>query len=252
MASVGKFVGVVGGWMVGSWEGAFAGLILGSVFDEYVSGPDRAKTGSTSYTYSSQFSGIPTHDFNINLIALTAVVMQSDGKTTRSELDYVRSFFIRQFGPEKAQENLLILRDMLKKNIQMDGICIVVRQNMAYQGRIQLLHYLFGIAHADGSFSPQEERTLNRMAQLLGISMTDYGSVAAMYTPANNNANYEILGISSNASEDEIKKAYRQMALKFHPDKVSHLGEDVRRSAEEKFKNIQAAYEDIKKARGFA
>jgi len=250
MASAGKVVGFFGGFVVGSWEGAFAGLILGSIFDEYVSNPNRRNGASSNF--SSQFSGVPTHDFNINLIALTAVVMQSDGKTTRSELDYVRNFFIRQFGIEKAQENLLILRDMLKKSIQMEGICLTVRQNMAYQGRIQLLHYLFGIAHADNSFSPQEESTLNRMAQLLGISMTDYGSVAAMFTPANNNAAYEILGVSSSAGEDEIKKAYRQMALKFHPDKVSHLGEDVRRSAEEKFKKIQAAYEGIKKARGFA
>jgi DnaJ like chaperone protein len=247
MSSIGKIIGVGGGWLLARWEGAIAGLFLGGIVDQYLTPPNERKT-----RVHFNVSGGPVGDFNHSLIALSAAVMQSDGKTTKSELDYVRSFFLRQFGEEKTRQNLLMLRDMLKQNISLEAICFPLGQNMAYNGRVQLLHYLFGIAHADGEFSPPEERVLQHIAQLLGIAMVDYKSVAAMFTPAKNDAAYDILGVSPNATDDEVKKAYRAMALKSHPDKVGHLGEDVRKAAEEKFKKLQAAYEDIKKMRGFS
>ena len=65
------------------------------------------------------------------------------------------------------------------------------------------------------------------------------------------NSAYKILEIDPSASDDEVKKAYKKMAIKHHPDKVESLGEDVKKAAEEKFKSIVAAYEAIKKERGF-
>lgn len=247
MSNIGKVVGVVGGYFIARWEGVFLGLILGSVVDEYLTKPGERRSGIHFSINTGQ-----SIDFNYALLALSAAVMQSDGKTTRSELDYVRNFFLRQFGEEKTRQNLLILRDLLKQPVSLENICFPLRQNMQYNGRIQLLHYLFGIAHADGNFTRVEEQTLSHIAQLLGIGITDFRSVAAMFVPASNDAAYEILGVSPNATVDEIKKAYRAMAVKYHPDKVSHLGEDVRKAAEEKFKKLQAAYEDIKKMRGFS
>jgi DnaJ like chaperone protein len=246
MSNIGKFVGVVGGWAFARWEGAFAGLILGGFVDQLMSSP-----GDRSGIRFNVSTG-PVNDFNYTLLALSAAVMQSDGKTTRSELDYVRSFFLRQFGEEKTRENLLTLRDLLKKNISVEMICIPLRQSMPYGNKVQLLRYLFGIANADGSFTAPEESIINRIAQLLGVSIADYRSVVGGYSPSNKDAAYETLGITSNATEEEIKKAYRAMALKYHPDKVGHLGEDIRSEAEEKFKKIQAAYEDIKKMRSFS
>ena len=247
MSNIGKVAGAVGGFFLARWEGVFAGLILGSIIDEYLTKPEERKSG----IHFSVNTG-PVIDFNYTLLSLTAAVMQSDGKTTKSELDYVRNFFLRQFGEEKTRQNLLILRDLLKQPVSLENVCFPLRQNMQYNGRVQLLHYLFGIAHADGSFTPSEERTLSHIAQLIGISITDYRSVAAMFVPVSNDAAYEILGVPANATNDEIKKAYRAMALKYHPDKVGHLGEDVRKAAEEKFKKLQSAYESIKKMRGFS
>jgi DnaJ like chaperone protein len=256
MSNIGKIIGFFGGFLLARWEGAIAGVLLGSVVDNYLLSPspnNRPNTGTYNpYGTAASYSFSSATDFNYILLSLSAAVMQSDGKTTVSELDYVKDFFIRQFGIDKTKESLLTLRELLKRSIQLENICAPVRQNMSYNGRVQLLHYLFGIAYADNSFSPQEERVLNRIAQLLGINMVDYRSVAAMFTPARNNAAYEILGVTETASDDDVKKAYRQMALKFHPDKVGHLGEDVLKAAEEKFKKIQGAYEDIKRARGFA
>jgi DnaJ like chaperone protein len=66
----------------------------------------------------------------------------------------------------------------------------------------------------------------------------------------NLDADYEILGVESSASDDDIKKAYRKMAVRYHPDKVASLGEEYQKGAKEKFQRIQEAYENIKKARG--
>jgi len=127
---------------------------------------------------------------------------------------------------------------------------------MNYHSRLQLLHYLFGIAYADGHLSTSEQNILLRISTFLEINPMDFRTVGAMFggsgTAASTTRAYEILGIERNTTEEEIKKAYRQMALKYHPDRVTHLGEDVRKAAEEKFKKIQEAYETVKKEKGFA
>ena len=63
-------------------------------------------------------------------------------------------------------------------------------------------------------------------------------------------SDYTILELKPNASDSELKKGYRKMAAKYHPDKVNHLGNDLRKLAEEKFKSVNEAYQNIKKERG--
>jgi DnaJ like chaperone protein len=83
----------------------------------------------------------------------------------------------------------------------------------------------------------------------MGINQKDLESIQAMFYKSTNSA-YKILEISTSASDDELKKAYRKMAVKYHPDKVQHLGDDFQRMAEEKFKTLNEAYQQIKKERG--
>jgi DnaJ like chaperone protein len=83
----------------------------------------------------------------------------------------------------------------------------------------------------------------------MGISEKDFESIKAMFFKDTKSA-YKILEITPDASDEELKKAYRKMAIKYHPDKVSHLGEDVQKAAKEKFQQLNAAYEAIKKERG--
>jgi DnaJ like chaperone protein len=253
----GKFFGSVIGWFLGRLDGAIAGFLLGAIYDEFVNSRQRGSKATDGNNRSNPLESILdayTGDFNFILVSLSAAVMRSDGKTTRSELEYVKDFFVRQFGVEKAREDLLMLREALKQDVPLDRICAAARGKMNYHGRLQLLHYLFGIAYADGSFSGAEQMVLQRIATFLEINPNDYKTVGAMFggTTAPNNRAYEILGIEKTASEEEIKKAYRQMALKYHPDRVTHLGEDVRKAAEEKFKKVQEAYETVKKEKGFS
>ena len=82
----------------------------------------------------------------------------------------------------------------------------------------------------------------------LGLSEKDIRSIMGMFEPDKDP--YKILEIDRSATDEEVRKAYRRLAVKFHPDKVENLGADVKKAAEEKFKSIQAAYEQIKKERG--
>ncbi|HPW26590.1 MAG TPA: DnaJ domain-containing protein, partial [Tenuifilaceae bacterium] len=154
------------------------------------------------------------------------------------------------FGASASREAILLLRDILKQSVPVKDVCKQVKENVDYHSRLQMLHFLFGIAQADGVVSPAELQIINEIAQYLGVETADFDSIKAMFIP-DTDKYYKILEVSPSAANDEIKKAYRQMAIKYHPDKVSHLGEDVRQAAEQKFKMVNEAYEKIKKERGF-
>lgn len=253
-----KFLGAVIGLIFLKIDGAIAGFFIGSIVDSLLNSQQSSQKGPAGNNPLDNVMNQYTGDFNFILVSLSAAVMRSDGITTRQELDYVKDFFVKQFGIEKAKQNLLQLREALKQDIPLDRICSGARTNMNYHGRLQLLHYLFGIAYADGRLSIEEQQVLQQIAGYLNLSAMDYRTIAAMFggsatsAAVNSTKAYEILGIDRNATEEDIKKTYRQLALKYHPDRVTHLGEDVRKSAEEKFKKIQEAYEIVKKEKGFA
>ncbi len=188
-------------------------------------------------------------DFNVTLLVLTAAVMKADGNVKRSELDYVKRFFLQNFGQERAENYIKMLREILEKEYNLYEVSQQVGRYMDYSSRLQLLHYLFGIADADGRVSPEELSVINTISDYMGITNSDFQSVKAMFIKETDSA-YKILGVDANASDEEVKKAYREMAKKNHPDLVSNLGEEVREAAEKKFQEINAAYESIKKQRG--
>lgn len=190
------------------------------------------------------------YDFPTQLLALSAYMMKSDGKVVKSELNFVKAFLAQQFGNQFNTSHLQTLKHFLDApNIPIDQICLDIRQRAKVEIRIQLLHYLFGIAQSDGEVSDQEIKTLQYIANLLQVPPMDFRSVQGMFKQ-NLNADYEILGLEESASDEEVKKSYRQMAVRYHPDKVASLGEEYQKGAKEKFQRIQEAYENIKKARG--
>lgn len=189
-------------------------------------------------------------DLTMSMVVLIAAMMKADGKVTQSELDNVRNFFNRQFGALQAQQLLVVLRDVLKREIPVHEVCVQIRHNMAHPVRLQLMHYLVGLAHADGHVDRAEFDLLKRIAHDLGINDRDLASLSAMFRKADPSSAYQILEVPATATDDEVKKAYRRMAMKFHPDKVAQLGEEVQKAAGEKFKKVQEAYETIQEQRG--
>ena len=187
-------------------------------------------------------------DFGMSLLVLVAAMMKADKKVVKSELDYVKQFFVRQFGQSTASEALLMLKDILKQDIPVRDVCIQISHNMDYSSRLQLLHLLFNISIADGAINASEVEAIEKMSGYLGIASSDFVSIRNMFVPETDSS-YKILEIEPIATDEDVKKAYRRMAMKYHPDKVSHLGEEFRKTADEKFKKVNEAYEKIKKER---
>jgi DnaJ like chaperone protein len=250
-----KFIGAVAGFFLlgKSFFGAIIGYIIGSVIDSFtitVSGKGGNK--EDIFEYYRQHASRSHEDFATMLTALSAAVMKADGKPLKVELDYIKTFFSRQFGPQFLNAHLQTLKHFLESdNIPLDQICRDISSRTQVEVRIQLLHYLFGIAKADGHVAEAEMQLLRRIASLMEIPAADFESIKSMFY-RDVNSDYHVLGIEPTATEEEIKKAYRQMAIRYHPDKVIHMGEEYQKGAKEKFQKVQEAYENIKKARGIA
>jgi len=244
MGKYAKWIGGGLGWFFGGPLGALLGFAMGSVFD----GP---RQNTTTTSFRGQQYKTTAGDFALSLIVLVAAVMKADQKVVKSELEYVKNFFRKQFGNETANEALIILRDLLKQNIPVADVCRQINKNMEYSSRLQLLHILYGISASDKYFDPREIRAIESIASHLNISEKDRESIKNMFIPSDD-AYYKILEIDPGVSNEEVKKAYRKMARKYHPDMVSHLGEDFQKIANEKFRKVNEAYEKIKKSRNMA
>jgi len=244
MAKFGKWIGGGLGWAFGGPIGALIGFSIGSMFD---GGKGEIQKGSIT-----GFSGkTTTGGYVMSLLVLVAAVMKADGKVLKSELDYVKKFMVHNFGEASATEAIKMLKDLLQQTIPVDDVCNQIRQNMNYSARLQLVHFMFGIAQADGHVDRSEQKQIEHICQQMGISNSDFESIQAMFVK-NTESDFKILEIERTATDTELKKAYRRMAMKYHPDKVSHLGEDFQNAATEKFQKVNQAYENVKKERKIA
>lgn len=274
---------------VGAVVGFFIGRAIEQAFDEPEKVESERSSYSHSGTSNNRSSANSRRyynngtkdDLSAALLVLIAAMMNADNVIRKSELDLVKRFLVSNYGEEKAKELLLNLRDLNGKDIPVSDVCRQIKQNTDYTTRFHMLDFLFSIADADGDISRQEILLLHNISSNLGIATRDYISIKSRhnsyggnfggnwndggYDTNNDNSSsyssntneeyhaegpYSVLGLDSSATDDEVKKAYRRLAMKYHPDRVENLGEEVRRNAEEQFKKINDAYETIKQARG--
>jgi len=228
------------GWAFFGPIGGLLGFALGSMMDNQA---QQAIPGQQKQTTTGAYA--------MSLLVLVAAVMRADGKVVRAELDYVKQYFVKAFGHNAASEGIRMLGDLLKQEIPVRDVSLQIKQNLDYASRLQLLHFLFGISGADGMVHPDEIKAIEQIALYLGLSQNDINSIKYMFVPKTDSA-YKILGVDRKANVEDLKKAYRKMANKYHPDKVSHLGEDFRIAAKEKFQKVNEAYSQIKKERKIA
>ena len=238
----------LGKWIAGALGWAMLGPLGGILGYYFVSRLERLAESASTYPGGVSFNQEQRNSFLISLLVLSAAVIKADGKTTSQELATVRSFFTRNFGPQAGNEAEEIVKELLTKDYNLFEVCGQIRSYMDYSQRLQLYHYLVALGACDG-LHKSEIDILEVIASYIGISKSEADSIFAQFSPSND-SNYRILEIDPNATDEEVKKAYRKMAVKYHPDKVATLGEDVQKAAEEKFKAVSQAYEAICRERG--
>ncbi len=243
MGKFGKWIGGGLGWAFLGPIGGLIGFALGSMLD----GSEKSFTTTQGTRPGPTTRG----DFASSLIVLVAATMKADGKILKSELVYVNENFKRSFGPDAATDAVSMLQKILKQDIPVEQVSRQIGQHMDYSSRLQLLHFLFGISKADGHVSTSELKLIEKISYYMSINSSDFNSVKATFYD-NLESAYEVLEVTESASDEEVKKAYRKMAVKYHPDKVAYLGEEVKAKANEKFQKLTEAYEKIKKSRGIA
>lgn len=249
MAGYNKWIfGSLGFALTGTPIGAAIGFALGALMDTASKAEERPE-GPRAGPGAAHARPATAGDLAISLVVLTAAVMKADGKPTQGELGHVRQFFTRQFGPAHAAELVRLLRDVLKRDVPLRDVCAQIRGHLSHAERLQVMHYLIGLAHADGQVHIAERRMLEAIATDLGVSTKDLASLDAMFRGPSTSSAYTILEVDPKASDEEVKKAYRRMAMKHHPDRVANLGEEVQKAAAEKFKKVQQAWERIEQER---
>lgn len=280
----GSWIGGTLGTMLGSGIlGTLAGFCLGSIIDEVMdSRADSNNYNANNQDHYSQGNGYQQYQYGwqngtpnaqtyeeqrnsflFSMLVLSSYIIKADGKIMHSEMELVRQFLRQNFGEQavnQGQEILLKLFEVQKEQGEQEfrktihQSCTEIKHYMDVSQRLQLLNYLVIIAKVDGYVSPEEIKALKEVARHLGLTVKDVDSMLNMESGARADSNiedaYKVLGISPTATDDEVKAAYRKMALKHHPDRVATLGEDIRKAAEKKFQDINDAKERIFKARG--
>ena len=229
------------GWVLGGPIVAIVGYSLAGI------------TGQSMNSYGSsyqrrQYPQTQPGDFIVCLLVLFGAVMKADNKMLKSELNFVKKFLSKQFSQNEVRNFMILFKDIIKQDYPLRDVCKQIVRSMDHPSRLELVHILFGLSNSDGQIDASEINLLGTISGYLNINKNDFNSIKAMFVH-DTLSDYNILEIDPNSTDDEVKKAYRKMAIKYHPDKVSHLGDELKNIAEEKFKSVNDAYQSIKKER---
>ena len=275
---IGGFLGLLSGGPIG----ALAGFILGALFDTVADDngllDDSATTGDQSYGFNGyQESGSDGYDrtgrsdtrvnqgtrngFLFSLLTLASYIIRADGKVMHSEMEAVRQFLRMNFGERAVKEGNQIMLKLFERQKQMEAqqpgsfqatileCCQQLSSVLPAAQRLQLLSFLTALAKADGHVAAEEISALREVTRYMGLSEAELNSMLGLGSTSLADA-YAVLGVTENATDDEVRAAYKRMVVKHHPDRVASLGEDIRQAAEKKMREINEAKEIVFKARG--
>lgn len=255
-----KFIAALIGYYLLRFPGAILGYLIGSFIENVQTGDVERKTFDRSGRDGQT-------GFSRSFLVLTAAVLRADGTVTKNELEFVKELYKQNFGIDKTREDMLLLRDILQGEIHWEAACMNVNSFMVKTERVKLIHYLFGIAKADGNVSYNELSIIQKIAQRIHLSQWDFETIRMRFTGTYSQDYrdtysggsgyarpkedpYKELSLQPGATDDEIKSMYRKLARQYHPDKHASKSQEEQKAAEEKFKKIQTAYNEIKKERG--
>ena len=256
----GKLIGGIIGFMAGGPLGALAGYALGSLIELGGNTASYTTDYGNGQTEEDVFAG-QRNSFLFSMLVMASYIIRADGRIMHSEMEYVRQFLRMNFGEEAVIQGEQILLNLFEQRKQMERqnpmafkntiheCGAQIAANLPYEQRLQLLDFLVNIAKSDGSVCSEEIAALKEVAQCMELSPKEMESMLNLSGNSLEEA-YKVLEIDPSATNEEVRTAYRRLALKHHPDRVATLGEDVKKAAEEKFQQINNAKERIYKARG--
>lgn len=251
MSNFSKWLGAGIGFTFGGPIGAILGFVAATVVDKFTNEDFVKEQQKYQKDFQQKRAQTLSGDFEISLLILASVVIKVDGKVDERELNFVRSQFVGMYGKDRANKAFQLFKGMMKKQVSSRQVCIQIRQHMPHSSRLQLIHFLFGIAKADEYVSDIEVDEIRKIAGYLYVNQYDFESIKAMFYKSSDSA-YKILEVEKSVTDSELKTAYRKMVKKYHPDKLIGLGDEHLKGAKEKFQRIQEAYEAIKKERGIS
>jgi len=251
MSNFSKWLGAGIGFTFGGPIGAILGFVAATVVDKFTNEDFVKEQQKYQKDFQQKRAQTLSGDFEISLLILASVVIKADGKVDERELNFVRSQFVGMYGKDRANKAFQLFKGMMKKQVSSRQVCIQIRQHMPHSSRLQLIHFLFGIAKADEYVSDIEVDEIRKIAGYLYVNQYDFESIKAMFYKSSDSA-YKILEVETSVTDSELKTAYRKMVKKYHPDKLIGLGDEHLKGAKEKFQRIQEAYEAIKNERGIS
>lgn len=258
---LGKWIAGYLGWVVLGPLGGILAFLIGSFIESASSGTTTGGSRQSSFEQQQEEGDQQQGDRNsflLSMLVMAAYIIKADGRVMHSEMELVRNFLRQNFGAEAAQQGNDIMLKLFDEEKRQGRIAFrrTIRQScqeaaryMDYSGRLQLLNFLVMIAQADGVVDDAELTALKELALWMQMQESEVDSMLHMKGDSLDDA-YRVLGVSPQATDEELKRAYRRLALEHHPDRVAKLGDDVRHAAEKKFQEINAAKERIWKARG--
>lgn len=260
-----KWIGGFLGLLSGHTLGAIAGFVLGSLIDALIDGSSSSGSSNNFYSNTSsrnqQFKDPQEGERNgflFSLMVLAAHMVQADGKIMHSEMNTVRNLLRQNFGESSVIQGEQILRKLFEYRKrqgeqlwyeQIRQACREMAAVMPVEHRIQLIAFLAEIAKADGQVQQCEMDALREISLNLGLAASVVDQMFSLGGSTIEDA-YVTFGLTVDATDEELKKTYRRLALQYHPDRVATLGEDVKEAAKKKFQELNDAKDRIWKARG--
>lgn len=247
MSILGAILGGAAGFAVGGPIGALVGAAGGYAVQRFgendANGSDPQPLGEDATKQGT---------FTIGVIALGAKMAKADGRVTPDEIAAFKRVF--RTAPEDEKDVAALFNRAKQDTAGFEAYARQLARVLegAHEVKEEVIDCLFEIAIADGEVHPSELKFLEQVAEILGLSASDFARIRAVHMAADGGDPFAVLGLHHDAENDEIKARYRQLARDNHPDKLMAEGlpEEVIAVANQKLARINAAYDEIARTRG--
>ena len=254
MSIWGKVIGGVTGFAMGGPLGGLMGVAAGHAIDRMrATGPQGSGQGGGGGGFAASDLEGRQIAFTVAVIVLGAKLAKADGKVTKDEVATFKRVF--SIPPSEAADVGTLFNEAKQDSTWFEPYAQQIA-NLFAGNRVMLedlLGALFHIAKADGVFHPKEREFLAQVAAIFGFDAHEFKRIEDMYIQGKDADDpFEILGTTSDVSDDEIKKIYRDLVRENHPDKLMAQGlpQEFIDLANDKLATINAAYDRICKQRG--